>query len=147
MTSPFQTYQEFYEAEGAIYTFSHQPAIIGILLIVSALIFLYFIYFSFNVRKSESDTSGQAMLGVVLLAGALSLVDTVYTSYMNRNSDPARNQPTADMVQEESLAHRATDGFKPLAMLGLMSTGAAASSRRRLRVSRPTTSNRRRRLR
>lgn len=127
MASPFESYQEFYEAEGAIYTFADRPAILILLLIASALIFLYFMYASFTIRKGESSAKNPIVLSILLAATAFSAAEAVY---QNLSGKVERTQA---QVSEPAPGRKAA----PFALLGMMGLGAGAQrSGRRRRLSR-----------
>ncbi|MBE9181662.1 hypothetical protein IQ268_24155 [Oculatella sp. LEGE 06141] len=126
MTSPFSSYQDYYEAEGPIYTFANNPAIIGILVFVSALMFIYFIYFTFTLNKGHSSAKNPIVLSLLILTSAASFVaDSVYSHYQNRNESSPVSMTTE--VPKSAPTHR----FQPLALLGMMGGGAVASRRTR----------------
>lgn len=132
MTSPFKTYQEFYEAEGAIYTFSDRPMIIAILLIVSALMFLYFIYATFQPKREHLEAKSPVVLSLLIITSAVSLVDTIYTQYIQRGDQRSTASVVRDAEQPTASASR-RNGANPLEalpFLGLVGGGAAASRRR-----------------
>ena len=56
MSSPFKTSQEFLEVKGPLYTFANNPVWIGVFLILSVLIFLWFIYASYQTKRDETNT-------------------------------------------------------------------------------------------
>lgn len=128
MTSPFKTYQEFSEAEGAIYTFANNPAMIGILLILCTAILLYFIYMSYTMKQTSSSPSS-ASLGALLLASALSLAGLTQTSHAPRHTPEAtKRQPSAERTAKRTL--------QPLALFGMVGIGTTAFKRERNRKSR-----------
>lgn len=67
--SPFKSAEEFANAEGAFYTFADRPALIGILLVVSLLIFLYFLYYTFGTTKGTNNAKNPAVLGLLMATG------------------------------------------------------------------------------
>ncbi|MBD0336273.1 MAG: hypothetical protein ICV62_12350 [Cyanobacteria bacterium Co-bin13] len=122
MASPFQNYQEYYEATGPIYTFSDRPVVIALLLITSVLIFLYFIYASFNIRKGESQAKNPVILSILLATTAFAAAEAIYQQVSGKQSttqaqvvQPAEERPAA----------------QPLALLGMVGLGGAASRRAR----------------
>jgi hypothetical protein len=121
MTSPFATYEEFYEAEGPIYTFANSPAIIGLLVIASALVFVYFIYSTYTIKKGQSEAKSPIILSVLIATSLVSMADALYTNHVKHN------RPTASVTPTEQ-----RNSFQPLAMLGLVG-GGVASRRRQLR--------------
>jgi hypothetical protein len=125
MTSPFSTFKEFSEAEGAIYTFANNPLMITILLIISALITLYFFYASFTMKQEPSKAPDAKAIGLLLVAGFA----TVFGSLLNPQAD--RREAVNSRYSQELRAERQT--LKPLAFLGLMGLGGNKAKRRSLR--------------
>ena len=72
--SPFQSAEEFANAEGAFYTFADRPALTGILLVVSLLIFLYFLYYTFGTSKGTTNAKNPAVLGLLIATGMATLL-------------------------------------------------------------------------
>ncbi|MBD2057337.1 hypothetical protein H6F88_15140 [Oculatella sp. FACHB-28] len=138
MISPFETFEEFSAAEGPIYTFANSPVVIGILLVICLLISLYFVYASFVIKKGVSTGHNPMFLGIVIATGALSLADQVYANHMREG-----NRPTASITQPDK--PHASRNFQPLALLGLVSGGAA--TRRRKNRPHPSAAIRKRRVR
>ena len=126
--SPFKTWEEFEGAVdgptgGAIYTFADRPALIGIMVVVAALVFVYFIYASFHISGGKSSAKSPPMLGMLLVAGAASAMTALYEGFTERES-----------VQQASRSGEVSQPVKqsrklPLAMLGM--TGLAGMSRKR----------------
>jgi hypothetical protein len=110
MTSPFKTFQEFNEAEGPIYTFANNSAIIGILIVLSALILLYFIYMSYAMK--QDTPKGPVSLGAIILAGALSLAGLSHTHAPKQTPETARRQSQSELAR-----------LQPLALLGMVGIG------------------------
>ena len=80
MSSPFKTPQEFLEVKGPLYTFANSSIWLTIFLILSVIIFLWFIYASYKVKSSSNSDSDVAMMSVVILTGFLSLAQSIYVS-------------------------------------------------------------------
>lgn len=123
MPSPFTNYQEFYEAEGPIYTFANSPAIIGLLVVASALVFIYFIYSTYTIKKGHSEAKSPIILSVLIATSVISMADALYTHHVRQN------RPTASVTQTHT---QRASRFQPLALLGLVG-GGAAMRRRSLR--------------
>jgi apolipoprotein N-acyltransferase len=138
MISPFETFEEFSTAEGPIYTFANNPAVIGILLVICLLISLYFVYASFVIKKGGSTGQNPMFLGIVIATGALSLADQVYANYVREG-----NRPTVSITQSET--PHASRNFQPLALLGLV--GGKAARRRKNRRPQHSAAIRKRRVR
>lgn len=99
MSSPFDNFKEFSKAEGAIYTFANNPTLIGILIAVSALVFLYFIYASFSIKKGQSTAKSPSVLGLLIAASALSLAESAYTSYTEHHKPVSQKQGPAQVAR------------------------------------------------
>lgn len=121
MVSPFKTFEEFTAAKGPIYTFANSPGMIAFLLIIGALLFLYFIYASFTTKRTETPQS-PLVLSVLLVTGLVSLLQGAYTQSTQK----------AAHTTAEARVTRVASGWQPVALLGLMG-GAAATRRRRSR--------------
>ena len=129
MTSPFQSYQEFNEATGPIYTFSDRPAIIAMLLLASVLIFLYFIYSTYTMGKGTTDGPKNPLaLSILLAASAVSAAEVVYQHVSNQ-----AQRPQAAVTRSGDPARRSL----PMAMLGLTGVAGVGGQRsRRQRLKR-----------
>lgn len=127
--SPFANYEEFYSATGPIYTLSDRPALIGILTVLSAGIFIYFIYATYNMKKGgDSGASMKGMMGFLLAASILPLADAAYSQYIQRSD----HRPTASLSQETEPSQEApSHGWEPLALLGSLGIGTSALGRNR----------------
>lgn len=126
MSSPFSTYDEFYNAEGAIYTFADKPVLVGILTVVSALIFIYFLYTTFTIKKGHSDAKSPIILGLLIATSLVSVADTLYGNVTGRSDRP----------QQESRQSSRSNPVQPWALLGLTGTGSIFSSRRNAKARR-----------
>lgn len=134
--SPFATWEEFEGAVdgstgGAIYTFADRPALIGIMIVVAALVFLYFIYASFHISGGQSSAKSPPMLGMLLVAGAASAMAAFYEGFAERGTAQQASR-SGEVSQPMPQARKL-----PLAMLGM--TGMAGMtqrkrSRRRIRL-------------
>lgn len=78
MSSPFKTFQEFSEAEGAIYSFANSPLMIAFFVIASSLVFIYFIYAAFAIKKGQSTAKSPFLLPLLIATGTLSLGSLLY---------------------------------------------------------------------
>ncbi|MBD2260675.1 cell envelope integrity protein TolA [Pseudanabaena sp. FACHB-2040] len=121
MASPFRDYQSFNEATGPIYTFSDRPVVIALLLVASVLIFLYFIYSSFNIRKGESQAKNPIILSILLATTAFAAAEAIYQQVSGKQST---TQAQVSQPAEERTP-------QPLALLGMVGLGGAASRRPR----------------
>lgn len=131
--SPFSTLEEFNQAaagptEGAIYTFAQSPVIISIAIVVSALIFCWFIYTTFTVNHSstEPETRSPVHYGVMIIAGLLSLAGGLYSSQRQPQQE-ARAQPTTPAPQPKQT---------PVVLFGLTSLSALPTYRQFRRAQR-----------
>lgn len=135
--SPFTTWEEFEGAiegptSGAIYTFADRPALVGIMVVVAALVFLYFIYASFHISSGESSAKSPTVLGMLLVAGAASAMTSLYEGFTEQTVQQASRSGEISQPAKQSRK-------VPLAMLGM--TGLAGISQRK-RVSRRRRINR-----
>lgn len=133
MTSPFATYEEFSNVDGAMYTFANNPTVIGILLAICLAITIYFFYASFGL-KQETTTKSSAVLSVVLAlittAGALV------------QSQPAKQSPSSHRPRATEAA--SAKQWQPLALLGMIGTGGTLLRSKKRRSARSVRSRVRR---
>lgn len=81
MSSPFETPQEFLEVKGPLYTFANSPVWLTVFLILSVIVFLWFIYASYQIKGgSDSKNSDIATMSILILTGFISLAQSVYVS-------------------------------------------------------------------
>lgn len=125
MISPFETPQEFLEVEGPLYTFANSPIWIGVFLVLSTIIFLWFIVASYQTKGDESNSSNQTMMSLLLITSLLSVAESFYPSSVNMRYESNR-RPSAEMV-------KAKRGWQLPAVLGM--TAIAGTSRRRRKRS------------
>jgi drug/metabolite transporter (DMT)-like permease len=133
MTSPFTTYEEFAEVNGAMYTFANNPTMIGILLAIALAITIYFFYASFHLRETAGKTPTVLSIVLALVTTAGSLL----------HSQPAKQSPSA------THRHRATETvsvkkWQPLALLGMVGTSSTLLRTRKGRSVRSSRSKTRR---
>lgn len=136
MTSPFSTFEEFSSAEGPIYTFANNPTVIAILLIISALISIYFFYASYMMKQDHSKAPDVSAIGLLLVAGFASMMGTL----LNPQSD--RREAVNPRHSHEMRAERPS-AWQPLAFLGLMGLGGTKLGTTKRRSSRKPRSARR----
>ncbi len=131
--SPFDSWEAFEGAVdgptgGAIYTFADRPALTGIMIVVAALIFIYFLYATFNIKAGHSQAKSPPMLGLLLLAGASSVMVSVYEGVAERRVNPqtSRSAETGSMSPAPKL---------PAALVGMAGIigGKRKRSPRRIR--------------
>lgn len=136
--SPFQTWEEFEGAiegptGGAIYTFADRPALIGIMVVVAALIFLYFIYASFHISSGESSAKSPTVLSALLIAGAASALTALYEGFTEKEA-PRQ----AGRSQEAGQVTKSTRAM-PAALFGTVGLASVAKRKklaRRIRLNR-----------
>lgn len=136
--SPFKTWEEFEgtvdgPTAGAIYTFADRPALIGIMVVVSALVFLYFIYASFNISGGKSTAKSPTALGLLLVAGAASAMASLYEGFAEQSTvrQAARSGEVSHVTQTSRKLPAAMVG-----MMGLVGVSKRKKSSRRVRLNR-----------
>lgn len=117
MTSPFSTFEEFSSAEGPIYTFANNPTMITVLLIISALITIYFFYSSFGMTQTSAKSPDVKAIGLLLVAGFASVM-----GLLNPQAD--RREAVNPRHTQEMRTERST--WQPLALLGLVGLGGGS---------------------
>ncbi|PSN17706.1 hypothetical protein C7271_16320 [filamentous cyanobacterium CCP5] len=125
--SPFATAEEFEGAidgptGGAIYTFADRPALIGVMVVVSALVFLYFIYAAFHIKSGSSTAKSPPVLGMLLVAGAASAMASLYEGVADQKA--SQQAARSEMAQTTQASRKL-----PVALLGM--TGLAGVSKRK----------------
>ena len=80
MSSPFKTPQEFLEVKGPLYTFANSPVWLTIFLVLSVIIFLWFIYASYKIKSDSNVNSDVATMSVLILTGLISMAQSIYVS-------------------------------------------------------------------
>ena len=80
MSSPFKTPQEFLEVKGPLYTFANSSVGLTIFLILSVIIFLWFIYASYKIKSSSDANSDIATMSIFILTGLISVAQSIYVS-------------------------------------------------------------------
>ena len=90
MSSPFKTSQEFLEVKGPLYTFANSPVWLAVFLILSVLIFLWFIYASYQTKRDETNTPtpNPTVISLLIITSVLSLAESIYlnTSKVNQTA-------------------------------------------------------------
>ena len=136
--SPFKTWEEFEgtidgPTGGAIYTFADHPALIGIMVVVAALVFLYFLYAAFHISSGESSAKSPPMLGLLLVAGAASAMASLYEGITEK-------APVQQASRSGEVSQPVKQSLKlPFAMIGMTGlTGIVKrkKSSRRIRLNR-----------
>ena len=81
MSSPFKTPQEFLEVKGPLYTYANSFVWLTLFLVLSVIVFLWFIYASYQIKSSsDSKNPDPAMMSVLILTGFISLAQSAYIS-------------------------------------------------------------------
>lgn len=143
--SPFQTWEEFEGAidgptGGAIYTFADRPALIGIMIVVAALAFLYFIYASFSISGGKSTAKSPPVLAMLIVAGAASAMASLYEGFTERGAvqQASRSGETSQVAKQSSKV--------PMALLGMTGLAGLSGRKRRTKASAAKLASRRIRL-
>ena len=118
MSSPFSNYKEFLEVEGPIYTFGNNPTIITFFLIVSAVLFLWFIYASYTIKSGKPAPKNPVVLSLLIAASAFSLVSSVYNSTVD--NQPAQTQETKSRV----VSSNKQQWQLPMTLIGMVASGS-----------------------
>lgn len=80
MSSPFKTPQEFLEVKGPLYTFANSSVWLTIFLILSVIVFLWFIYASYKIKSSSNVNSDIATMSILILTGLISVAQSIYVA-------------------------------------------------------------------
>ena len=97
MSSPFKTSQEFLEVKGPLYTFANSPVWLIIFLILSVIIFLWFIYASYKIKSSSDVNSDIATMSILILTGFISVAQSIYVSGTTAVEAYLKNNNTVSM--------------------------------------------------
>lgn len=127
--SPFGTWEEFEGAidgptGGAIYTFADRPALIGVMVFVAALIFLYFLYVAFNVKNGHSTAKSPQVLAILMLVGATSAMTSLYENVRSNDTRRVSDRYEVGQLTQSSRSESA-------ALLGMIGM-AGVSKRKRI---------------
>lgn len=134
MTSPFKTFKEFSEAEGVSYTFANNPTIVGILIVLSVLVFLYFIYASFSIKKGKFTAKSPTVLSLLIATSAFSLAQSVYTSEVEKMNNTSSKK---EEVSERVTSSKRGQGWQvPMAAVGMTVASGRIIQRRSRKRSR-----------
>ncbi|MGF1480134.1 MAG: hypothetical protein ACFB4I_11670 [Cyanophyceae cyanobacterium] len=140
MSSPFSTPQEFLEVEGPLYTFANSPIWIAVFLILSVLIFLWFIVASYGTKSGEGRGPNPTVMSILLITSVVSLAESIYTASVERVREEARRAPTArtyssSRPKKTAAIQRALQ--LPATLLGIsFVTGATQRRKRSRRIKR-----------
>ncbi|PIG93124.1 hypothetical protein [Gloeocapsopsis sp. IPPAS B-1203] len=102
MSSPFSNPKEFLEVEGPIYTFGNNSTIITFLLIVSAVLFLWFIYASYTIKSGKPAPKNPVVLSLLIAASTVSFASSVYNSTVEKIYQPSRTKETPSRVSSSN---------------------------------------------
>ncbi|AFZ31573.1 hypothetical protein Glo7428_3085 [Gloeocapsa sp. PCC 7428] len=122
MSSPFSNPKEFLEAEGPIYTFGNNQFIITFLLIVSGLIFLWFIYASYKIKSSKPLAKNPVALSLLIAASAFSLAGTAYNSTADKIHQPTRRE-------SRIISSKKQQWQLPITLIGIVASGSLLQRR------------------
>jgi len=104
MSSPFSNPKEFLEAEGPIYTFGNNSTIITFFLIVSAVLFLWFIYASYTIKSGKPAPKNPVVLSLLIAASTVSFAGSVYNSTVDKIHQPSQTRETGARVVSSNRA-------------------------------------------
>jgi len=135
MSSPFKTPQDFLEAKGPIYSFSGNPAIIGLLIILSVGILIWFIYAAYTIKNDKPEAKNPVVVGILIALSAFSLAESVYKPHIEKDNRTITHKEVGN--ERVGRAKRGHEGYIP-AVLGMIASGSTLQrqyrkSRRRLR--------------
>ena len=113
MSSPFKTSQEFLEVKGPLYTFANSPVWLTIFLILSVIIFLWFIYASYKIKSSSDVNSDIAAISILILTGTISVAQSIYVSgttaveaYLKKNNTVSTTIRTPSRIARRTNINR-----------------------------------------
>jgi cation transport ATPase len=129
MSSPFKTSQEFLSAKGPIYSFGGSPVIIGLFLVISVAISLWFIYASYTMKNDRLDGKNSAVLSILLALSAFSIADVVYKPQFEKTH---RTVTQKEVAPERVSSSKQGQGWQvPAALLGMTVAGGTLQRRSR----------------
>ena len=111
MSSPFKTSQEFLEVKGPLYTFANSPVWLTIFLILSVIIFLWFVYASYRIKSSSNNNPDVTTISVFIVTGLISVAQSIYISgttaveaYLQKNNtvSMSRNARTPSRIARKT---------------------------------------------
>ena len=113
MSSPFKTSQEFLEVKGPLYTFANSPVWLTIFLILSVIIFLWFIYASYKIKSSSDVNSDIAAISILILTGTIFVAQSIYVSgttaveaYLKKNNTVSTTIRTPSRIARRTNINR-----------------------------------------
>lgn len=140
MSSPFSTFEEFSAAKGPIYTFANSPGVITFLILLSALISLYFLYASFGMKNEFAKPTDETGAIALLIATGVSALLSLVPGY-----SPSQRLEANDLRPTAARVHASPRATLPGVLMGLASMTGLATGRNRQRPRRrPARSMRRR---
>lgn len=99
MSSPFSTFEEFSAAEGPIYTFANSPGVITFLILLSAVISLYFLYASFGMKNEFAKPTDETGAIALLIATGVSALLSLVPGYSpSQRLEASNSRPTVARV-------------------------------------------------
>ncbi|MUL36824.1 hypothetical protein [Gloeocapsopsis dulcis] len=122
MSSPFSNPKEFLEVEGPIYTFGNNSTIITFFLIVSAVLFLWFIYASYTIKSGKPAPKNPVVLSLLIAASAFSLASSVYNSTVD--NQPSRTKETVSLISSNKQQWQL-----PMTLIGMVVSGSLLQRR------------------
>lgn len=137
MSSPFKTSQEFLGAKGPIYSFGGNPVIIGLFIVISVAISLWFIYASYTMKNDKLDGKNNdkldgknsAVLSILLALSAFSLADVVYKRQFEKTHHTVTHK---EVAPERVSSSKQGQGWQvPAALLGMTVAGGTLQRRSR----------------
>ncbi len=117
MSSPFSNPKEFLEAEGPIYTFGNNPLMITFLLIVSGILFLWFIYASYKIKSGKPPAKNPVALSLLIVASAFSLAGGVYNSTVDKIHQPIKRESRVISSKQQQWQ-------LPITLIGMVASGS-----------------------
>lgn len=124
MSSPFSNSKEFLAAEGPIYTFGNNSTIVTIFLIVSAILFLWFIYASYKIKSGKPPAKNPVVLSLLIAASAFSLAGTAYNSKIDKINQPATKETASRVINFKKQQWQI-----PMSLIGMVASGSGLQRR------------------
>lgn len=114
MSSPFSNHQDFLDAKGPIYTFGNRPSTIAFFLIISAILFLWFIYAAYKIKNSKPPVKNPVVLSLLIATSVFSVANSLAVRTQMRQ--PPR-------TQEEVSAGKSQPSWLPVSLFGMIASG------------------------
>jgi hypothetical protein len=125
MSSPFSNPKEFLAAEGPIYTFGNNPTIVTFFLIVSAVLFLWFIYASYTIKSGKPASKNPVVLSLLIAASTVSFASSVYNLTVDKIHQPSRTKETSSRV----ISSNKQQWQLPITLIGMIASGSLLQRR------------------